>query len=97
MRRNHLPLSLATVALLLCIASTAYAQAGGLGVIEDRARDIGDIVRAVAGVIVGIGAVMAGIKFVKGDPDSWGYAWKFGLGSVLVYSAPGIVAWLGGN
>ena len=79
---------------LLLISAVAYAQ-GGLGTIEEKARDIQGLVSTVAGIIVAIGAVITGVKFVKGDPDAWGYAWKFGLGAVLVFSAGSIVTWLG--
>ncbi len=79
---------------VLLIAAVAYAQ-GGLGTIEEKARDIQGLVSTVAGIIVAIGAVITGVKFVKGDPDAWGYAWKFGLGAVLVFSAGSIVTWLG--
>ena len=79
---------------VLLIAGVVYAQ-GGLGTIEEKARDIQGLVSTVAGIIVAIGAVITGVKFVKGDPDAWGYAWKFGLGAVLVFSAGSIVTWLG--
>jgi len=85
------------IAAGLLVPALAMAQVPpGLDGIADKARDIQGLVTTVAGVIVAIGAVIVGVKFVKGDPSAWEFAWKFGLGAVLVASAGGIVQWLGG-
>ena len=85
------------LAMTICIlvnASAAFALPGGLGSIETKASDIRDLCIAVAAIIVVIGAIWSGVKFIKGDPDSWGYVWKFALGAIIVYAAPEIVMWL---
>jgi type IV secretory pathway VirB2 component (pilin) len=92
-------LNLSGVLLVLGVllqAPLALALPGGLGSIETKADEIKILVIAVAAIIVAIGAVWCGLKFIKGDPDSWGYVWKFALGAIIVYAAPEIVMWLAG-
>ncbi|HOX59189.1 MAG TPA: TrbC/VirB2 family protein [Verrucomicrobiota bacterium] len=86
-----------TMVGLILWAPYALAVPGGLSSIAEKAREIETLCTVVAGIIVGIGAVWCGVKFVKGDPDSWGYVWKFGLGAILIFSAPQVVAWLSGG
>jgi hypothetical protein len=83
-------------ALAMLWAPSVLAVPGGLGSIASKAEEIKGLCTVVAGIIVGIGAIWCGVKFVKGDHDAWGYVWKFGLGAILVFSAPQIVSWLGG-
>lgn len=78
-------------------AGTALAAPGGLESIASKAEEIRGLCTVVAGIIVGIGAIWCGVKFVKGDHDAWNYVWKFGLGAILVFSAPQIVSWLSGG
>ena len=80
----------------MLLAPLAYALPAGLGSIESKADEIRMLVVAVAAIIVVIGAVWCGLKFLKGDPDAWGYVWKFALGAIIIYAAPEIVMWLAG-
>ena len=91
-------LRVASTCAILLLPAFALAQnlPPGLGGIADKVRDIQGLITTVATILVAIGAVLVGVKFVKGDPHAWDYAWKFGLGAVLVASAAGIVQWLGG-
>ena len=94
-KKNRKFLCMLFVAFCVVVqASAAYALPGGLGSIETKASDIRDLCVAVAAIIVVIGAIWSGVKFIKGDPDSWGYVWKFSLGAIIVYAAPQIVVWL---
>ena len=86
----------ASMLATLLLAPLAYALPGGLASIEGKASEIETLVVALAAIIVAIGAVWCGIKFIKGDQDSWGYVWKFALGAILVYAAPDIVTWISG-
>ena len=86
----------ASMLATLLLAPLAYALPPGLGSIEGKAGEIETLVVALAAIIVAIGAVWCGIKFIKGDQDSWGYVWKFALGAILVYAAPDIVTWISG-
>ena len=95
--QNSKKRSLITTASMLAtllLAPLAYALPGGLGTIESKADEIRLLVVAVAAIIVVIGAVWCGLKFIKGDQDAWGYVWKFALGAIIVYAAPEIVMWL---
>ena len=98
MKRTGKRSYLAAFAMLatLLLAPLAYALPGGLASIEGKAGEIETLVVALAAIIVAIGAVWCGIKFIKGDQDSWGYVWKFALGAILVYAAPDIVTWIAG-
>ena len=78
----------------LLLAPLASALPGGLGSIETKASDVRDLCVAVAAIIVVIGAIWSGLKFIKGDQDAWGYVWKFALGAIIVYAAPEMVMWL---
>ena len=91
-----LPALAAAAVLLLPEVVLAQNLPQGLDGIADKVRDIQGLVTTVAGVIVAIGAVIVGVKFVKGDPSAWDFAWRFGLGAVLVASAGGVVQWLAG-
>lgn len=93
-RNKKVFIFLAVAICLLLNASAAYALPGGLGSIETKASDVRDLCMAVAAIIVVIGAIWSGVKFIKGDPDSWGYVWKFALGAIIVYAAPEMVIWL---
>ena len=62
--------------------------------ITQKVEAIKTVCATVAGIIVGIGAIWCGLKFIKGDQDSWAYTWKFMLGATIVFSAGHIVAWL---
>jgi len=88
--------ALAIVAVVM-IATDAFAQGvpSGLASITDKMDQIKTLCRVMAGIIVGIGAIWCGVKFVKGDHDSWAYVWKFGLGAVMVFASGDIVTWLG--
>jgi type IV secretory pathway VirB2 component (pilin) len=85
------------VLLLPCLALADAGTPAGLGSITTKMEQIRSLCRVCAGIIVGIGAIWSGVKFIKGDHDSWGYVWKFGLGAVLVFAAGDIVTWLGGS
>jgi hypothetical protein len=88
-------LSLVVGSFIALFCPEAFAQtAGGLGKIVTKAEEIRAVTRAVAIVIVAIGAIWVGLKFIKGDQDAWSYAWKFGLGGVIVFSSGEIVGWL---
>jgi len=83
---------------LVLVASEALAQVpAGLSSISEKMEQIKALCRAVAVIIAGIGAIWCGVKFIKGDHDSWGYVWKFGLGAVMVFAAGDIVNWLKGG
>lgn len=97
---NHLDFILfVAVCGLVLVSGAAFAQGttGIEGTIAEKIRTVRTICRVVAAVIVGIGAIVAGVKFVKGDQDSWSYLWKFGLGAVLIAAAGEITEWLGGE
>ena len=94
--KNGNTLAAASMLATLLLSPLAYALPGGLGSIETKADEIRMLVVAVAAIIVVIGAVWCGLKFIKGDQDSWGYVWKFALGAIIVYAAPEIVMWLAG-
>ena len=83
--------------LLSAMAFAGGDVPSGLGSITGKMEQIRSLCRVCAGIIVGIGAIWSGVKFIKGDQDSWGYIWKFGLGAVLVFAAGDIVTWLGGS
>jgi hypothetical protein len=89
-------ISLLVVLGVFLYAPLALALPGGLSSIEGKADEVRALVVALAAIIVAIGAVWCGIKFVKGDQDAWGYVWKFALGAILVYAAPEIVMWISG-
>jgi len=59
-----------TMVGLILWAPYALAVPGGLSSIAEKAREIETLCTVVAGIIVGIGAVWCGVKFVKGDHDS---------------------------
>jgi len=92
-------LATAAIVAIVVIPAAAWAQGApaGLNSITEKADQIRVLFRSLAGVIVAIGAIWSGVKFVKGDPDAWGYIWKFGLGAVLVFAAPDVVRWLAGG
>ena len=88
--------ALLTAATVILVAGPVLAQVpAGLSSISDKMEQIKTLCRVIAGIIVGIGAIWSGVKFVKGDHDAWGYVWKFGLGAILVFTAGDIVNWLG--
>jgi hypothetical protein len=101
-QENRILVSLARVLpaftiLVLPALALADGAPAGLNSIASKMEQIRTLCRVCAGIIVGIGAIWSGVKFIKGDQDSWGYVWKFGLGAVLVFAAGDIVTWLGGN
>ena len=57
----------------------AYAQAG-LDEIEQKVQDVSDLVSKVLVVVVVIGAMFVGFRFIQGDPNTWKYAMMFVLG-----------------
>jgi len=98
--KKHLDLILfGGVCGLVLASGAAFAQgtSGVEGAITEKLRTVRTICRVVAAVIVGIGAIVAGVKFVKGDQDAWGYLWRFGLGAILIAAAGEITEWLGGE
>ncbi len=93
-----LVLLLAVCGVMLVASAAGAQQTTGIeGAITEKLRTVRTICRVVAAVIVGIGAIIAGVKFVKGDHDAWSYLWKFGLGAILVAAASEITIWLGGE
>ena len=81
--------------MLLCASVVLWArEALAIDVIKDKVEAISTAFSAIAAVIVGIGAIWCGLKFIKGDQDSWVYTWKFLLGATIVFTSGQIVTWL---
>ena len=97
-KRHKTALALIVGLTVIALAPAALAAVpAGLGAIESKARDIEGLIVAIAAIIAAIGAVWCGIKFIKGDQDSWAYVWKFGLGAIIVGSSSQIVGWITGS
>ena len=71
----------------------AYAQAG-LDKIEQKVQDVSDLVSKVLVVVVVIGAMFVGFRFIQGDPNTWKYAMMFVLGATIIFSAQALMQWL---
>ena len=71
----------------------AYAQAG-LDRIEQKVQDLQDLVSKVLVVVVVIGAMFVGFRFIQGDPNTWKYAMMFVLGATIIFSAQALMQWL---
>ena len=71
----------------------AYAQAG-LDRIEQKVQDLQDLISKVLVVVVVIGAMFVGFRFIQGDPQTWKYAMMFVLGATIIFSAQALMQWL---
>ena len=87
-----LGLALAIVVPVL-LPHDAYAQAG-LDRIEQKVQDLQDLVSKVLVVVVVIGAMFVGFRFIQGDPNTWKYAMMFVLGATIIFSAQALMQWL---
>ena len=81
------------VAVVAMSSSEAFAQAG-LDRIEQKVQDVQDLVSKVLVVIVVIGAMFVGFRFIQGDPHTWKYAMMFVLGATIIFSAQALMQWL---
>ena len=93
-RNDSISLTFATLAGLAVLMFTQNAWAEGIDALTSKVEAIQVTFRTIAGLIVGIGAIWCGLKFVKGDQDAWSYTWKFLLGGVIVFASGEIVAWM---
>jgi type IV secretory pathway VirB2 component (pilin) len=75
------------------LSSDAFAQAG-LDRIEQKVQDLQDLVSKVLVVVVVIGAMFVGFRFIQGDPNTWKYAMMFVLGATIIFSAQALMQWL---
>ena len=75
------------------VPSEALAQAG-LDRIEQKVQDLQDLVSKVLVVVVVIGAMFVGFRFIQGDPNTWKYAMMFVLGATIIFSAQALMQWL---
>ena len=75
------------------VERAAYAQAG-LDKIEQKVQDVSDLVSKVLVVVVVIGAMFVGFRFIQGDPNTWKYAMMFVLGATIIFSAQALMQWL---
>jgi type IV secretory pathway VirB2 component (pilin) len=73
--------------------SQAQAQTG-LTRLEDKVSEVADIVRKVLYVVVGIGVLFVGFRFLQGDPNAWRYTMMFVLGATIIFSAGEVLEWL---
>ena len=81
------------VAVPAIVPSDAYAQAG-LDRIEQKVQDLQELVSKVLVVVVVIGAMFVGFRFIQGDPHTWKYAMMFVLGATIIFSAQALMQWL---
>jgi type IV secretory pathway VirB2 component (pilin) len=81
------------VAAPAIVSSEAYAQAG-LDRIEQKVQDLQDLISKVLVVVVVIGAMFVGFRFIQGDPHTWKYAMMFVLGATIIFSAQALMQWL---
>ena len=85
--KKSLPL-LAISALFLVLAlAPELAQAA----VEEKINTILDkvqtILKGIGGAIITIGLLLAGMKFIKGDPDATNTLVKIGIGGVIIFAA----------
>ena len=73
--------------------SDAFAQAG-LDRIEQKVQDLQELISKVLVVVVVIGAMFVGFRFIQGDPNTWKYAMMFVLGATIIFSAQALMQWL---
>jgi type IV secretory pathway VirB2 component (pilin) len=81
------------IAVPASLTPEAYAQAG-LDRIEQKVQDLQDLVSKVLVVVVVIGAMFVGFRFIQGDPHTWKYAMMFVLGATIIFSAQALMQWL---
>jgi len=81
------------IAMLWCLPSDVWA-AFDTSNIDAKFKELTEAAKKVAWGILGIGAVVIGIKLNNGDPDTKQRAWQFLFAGIVVYMAADIVTWL---
>jgi len=93
-RNDSLAMVFTILAGLTVLLVAQHAWADAMGGLTSKVEAIRTTFRTIAGVIVGIGAIWCGLKFIKGDQDAWNYTWKFLLGASIIFASGEIIAWL---
>lgn len=83
----------AGMGILWLLPSDVWAELD-TGRIETIFKELTAAAKKVAWGVLGIGAIVIGIKFNNGDPDTKQRAWQFLFAGVLIYMAADIVTWL---
>ncbi len=69
---------------IICIVAPYALAADALPGVEAKATKIESALKGIACVVAGIGLLVCGLKFIKGDQDAWGKVWIWSSGAVLI-------------